>query len=550
MGTRAWALLLVLCGTIFLEGIDVAMLAVAIPSIRSDLDLPTDTAAWVMSAYVLGYAGFTLLGGRAADLLGRRRMFLTWLTVFLAFSGLGGFATEGWTLIVARFVTGVSAAFMTPAALSLITTSYEEGEQRNKALLVFAGTAAGGFSLGLVIGGLLTQLGWRWVFFAPVLLAGALLVAATRLIPHQPHQPRPAESENAESENAESENAESENAESENAESENAEPGNAEPEKGPGRPRRRTEGFDILGAATAAAAMLLAAYAVIRLEHGLDGWRLTAGAALAATTLLVVFVAVERRTPTPLVRLGILRTGSVVRADLGALLFVGAFFGFQFVLTLYLQELRGWSSLQTAIALVVLGCDAILAPTLTPRLVTRFGHAKVILGGFVLAVVAYGLFLPVGMDWSYAAMFPTLIIAGTAFALAYGPLTIAATDGVAESEQGLASGLLHTFTQFGSAIGISAVTAVYGLVSSGASAGSDPDATLSAFRAALIVPVAMVTLGALLSSFGIGSRTKPPTAGASAVPAVPTTAAATVIAATPADAIPGASANPARQGSS
>ncbi|MEU8864528.1 MFS transporter [Streptomyces umbrinus] len=511
MGTRAWALLLVLCGTIFLEGIDVAMLAVAIPSIRSDLDLPTDTAAWVMSAYVLGYAGFTLLGGRAADLLGRRRMFLTWLTVFLAFSGLGGFATEGWTLIVARFVTGVSAAFMTPAALSLITTSYEEGEQRNKALLVFAGTAAGGFSLGLVIGGLLTQLGWRWVFFAPVLLAGALLVAAVRLIPAMPLT--------------------------------------KEPEKNPGRPRRRTEGFDILGATTAAAAMLLAAYAVIRLEHGLDGWQLTAGAALAATTLLVVFVAVERRTPTPLVRLGILRTGSVVRADLGALLFVGAFFGFQFVLTLYLQELRGWSSLQTAIALVVLGCDAILAPTLTPRLVTRFGHAKVILGGFVLAVVAYGLFLPVGMDWSYAAMFPTLIIAGTAFALAYGPLTIAATEGVAESEQGLASGLLHTFTQFGSAIGISAVTAVYGLASSGASAGSDPDATLSAFRAALIVPVAMVTLGALLSSFGLRSRTKPPTAGAPIGPAVlaaPTTAAATVIAAAPADAVPDASANPTR----
>lgn len=111
MGTRAWALLLVLCGTIFLEGADIAMMAVAIPSIRSDLGLATDTAAWVMSAYVLGYAGFTLLGGRAADLLGRRRMFLLWLTVFLAFSGLGGFATEGWMLVVARFVTGVSAAF-------------------------------------------------------------------------------------------------------------------------------------------------------------------------------------------------------------------------------------------------------------------------------------------------------------------------------------------------------------------------------------------------------------------------------------------------------
>ncbi|TPQ19803.1 MFS transporter [Streptomyces sporangiiformans] len=482
MGTRAWALLLVLCGTIFLEGIDVAMLAVAIPSIRSDLDLPTDTAAWVMSAYVLGYAGFTLLGGRAADLLGRRRMFLTWLTVFLAFSGLGGFATEGWMLIVARFITGVSAAFMTPAALSLITTSYEEGPQRNKALLVFAGTGAGGFSLGLVIGGLLTQLGWRWVFFAPVLLAAAILAAAVRLVPKQ---------------------------------SSEAGPGTQ------GRPRsRKTElakGFDILGAITAASAMLLAAYAVVRLEHGLDGWQLTAGAAAAAGILFAAFIAVERRTPAPLVRLGIFREASVVRADLGALLFVGAFFGFQFVVTLYLQELRGWSSLETALALVVMGCDAILAPVLTPRLVSRFGNARVILGGFVLAIAAYGLFLPVGMDWTYAAIFPTVLIAGVAFALAYGPLTIAATDGVTESEQGLAGGLLHTATQFGSAIGISAVTAVYGLASSAAGAGavpgapgsaSAPEATLSAFRAALIVPVVMVTLGALLSSFGLRGRRK------------------------------------------
>ncbi|MCW8097415.1 MFS transporter [Streptomyces tauricus] len=505
MGPRAWALLFVLCGTIFLEGIDVAMLAVAIPSIRSDLGLPTDTAAWVMSAYVLGYAGFTLLGGRAADLLGRRRMFLTWLTVFLAFSGLGGFATEGWTLIVARFVTGVAAAFMTPAALSLITTSYAEGPQRNKALLIFAGTAAGGFSLGLVIGGLLTQLGWRWVFFAPVLLAGALLLAAVRLIPAQPNDTRAPRTE--QSRTGQSRTVESRSGEPRSTEARTGEPR----DPGKGRPHRRTEGFDLLGAVTAAGAMLLAAYAVIRLEHGLDGWWLTATTAAAATALLVVFVAVERRTATPLVRLGIFREGSVVRAGLGALLFVGAFFGFQFVLTLYLQELRGWSSLQTAIALVALGCDAILAPTLTPRLVTRFGHGRVILGGFVLAIVAYGLFLPVGMDWSYAAMFPTLIIAGTAFALAYGPLTIAATDGVAESEQGLASGLLNTFTQFGSAVGISAVTAVYGLASQGAAAGPDPDpeATLSAFRAALVVPVVMVTLGALLSSFGLGRRPEP-----------------------------------------
>ncbi|MFF2844845.1 MFS transporter [Streptomyces sp. NPDC058001] len=462
MGARAWALLLVLCGTIFLEGIDVAMLAVAIPSIRADLGLETGTAAWVMSAYVLGYAGFTLLGGRAADLLGRRRMFLFWLTVFLLFSGLGGFATDGWMLIVARFVTGVSAAFMTPAALSLITTSYEEGPQRNKALLVFAGTGAGGFSLGLVIGGLLTELGWRWVFFAPVLLAGALLAAAVRVIPAQPAPPRA---------------------------------------KG---------GFDTLGAITAAGAMLLTAYGIVRLEHGLVGWPLTAGAVAAGLLLVGTFVAVERRSAAPLVRLGIFRMSSVVRADLGALLFVGAFFGFQFVVTLYLQELRGWSSLQTAVALVIMGCDAILAPTLTPKLVERFGNARVILGGFVLAVVAYGLFLPVGMDWTYMAMLPTLFLAGVAFALAYGPLTIAATDGVAASEQGLAGGLLHTATQFGSAVGISAVTAVYGL-SKPEGPATDAESTLTAFRAALTVPVVMVVVGLVLSGVGVwGSQGRRP----------------------------------------
>lgn len=272
------------------------------------------------------------------------------------------------------------------------------------------------------------------------------------------------------------------------------------------------QGFDFLGAITAAGAMLLAAYAVVRLERGLDGWQLTAGTAVAAALLATAFVGVERRSPAPLVRLGILRKASVVRADLGALLFVGAFFGFQFVVTLYLQELRGWSSLQTAIALVVMGCDAILAPTLTPRLVNRFGNGRVILGGFVLGIVAYGLFLPVGMDWTYAAMFPTLLIAGIAFALAYGPLTIAATDGVTESEQGLAGGLLNTATQFGAAFGISAVTAVYGLAFS----GSDPASSLSAFRTALIVPVAMVTLGALISSFGLRGGRGRRVAGATA----------------------------------
>ncbi|MFF8960578.1 MFS transporter [Streptomyces sp. NPDC014894] len=446
MSGRAWALLLVLCGAIFLEGIDMAMLAVAVPTIKADLGLSTGTAAWVVSAYVLGYAGFTLLGGRAADLLGRRRMFLSWLVVFIAFSALGGFATEGWMLLVSRFVTGVASAFMTPASMSVITTSYRQGPQRNRALLIFAGTSAGGFTLGLVVGGLLTQLGWRWVFFAPVLLAGLILLAAVRLIPVQ-------------------------------------------------RPPVRKGGFDLAGAAAAAGAMLLLTYGIVRLEHGFDGWAITLAAVGAGLLLIGLFTAIERRSPAPLVRLGILRRGSLVRADLGALLFLGSFMGFQFMVTLYLQELRDWSSLKTSLALLLMGADVLLAPTLTPILVNRFGHGKVILSGFLMAFAGYALFLPIGPDWAYLAMLPTLTLTGVAFALAYGPLTIAATDGVVAEEQGLAGGLLHTATQFGAAVGISSVTAVYGLAGSG----------LDAFRAALVVPVVMSLAGVLISLPGARS---------------------------------------------
>ncbi|MFD4183289.1 MFS transporter, partial [Rhodococcus sp. NPDC058514] len=182
---REWAMLLVLCGAIFLEGVDVSMFGVALPSIRADLSMSTAELQWVISAYVLGYGGFMLLGGRAADLLGRRRMFLLWLAVFIAFSGLGGFASEGWVLIAARFVTGVAAGFMAPAGLSIITTTIAEGRKRNQALLVYAGTGAAGFSLGLVVGGVLAEFSWRCVFFAPVILAALILLAGIRLIPSE-----------------------------------------------------------------------------------------------------------------------------------------------------------------------------------------------------------------------------------------------------------------------------------------------------------------------------------------------------------------------------
>lgn len=453
MSARAWGVLLVLCGAIFLEGIDVSMMGVALPSIRAELGMSTSALQWVVSAYVLSYGGFVLLGGRAADLLGRRRMFLLWLGVFVVFSGLGGFATEGWLLIVARFVTGVAAAFLAPAGLSIITTSYAEGPRRNQAVLVYAGAAAGGFSLGLVVGGLLTAISWRWVFFAPVLVAALLLIAAIRLIPRDD------------------------------------------------RGARATGGFDLAGAVAVTGAMLLLVYAVVMAPEWELGW--TVGTFALAAAFAAAFVRIERRSAAPLVRLGILRSASLVRANLGAMLLVGSFVGLQFIAVLYLQELRGWSELETGLALLVVGIDAVLAPTLTPRLVARFGNLRVVFAGLVLAAVAYALFLPVGSDWTYAAMLPSFVVLGLAFSLAYGPLTIAATDGIAEEEQGLASGLLTTSFQFGSALGLAVVAAV-----NVAATGTDgsPQAMLDGYRAALIVPLVAAVLGVAITSFGLRAR--------------------------------------------
>lgn len=444
--SRAYALLAVLCGAIFLEGIDISMMGVALPSIRAELGLSTSTLQWVVSAYVLGYGGFVLLGGRAADLLGRRRMFVAWLVVFIAFSGLGGLATDGWMLILARFVTGVAAAFLAPAGLSIITTSFAEGRARDRAVLIYAGAGAGGFSLGMVTGGLLTGVDWRWVFFAPVVVALAILLAAIPLIPRDPVRPAVA------------------------------------------------GGFDVAGTATLTGGMLLLVVAVVRAP---DVSRpATLGTFAVSVLLLAVFVAVQRRSAAPLIRLGILRSASLLRANAGALLLIGAFTGFQFIAVLYLQELRGWSEVETGLALAVMGIDAVLAPTLTPKLVERFGTPKVILGGFLFAVAAYAAFLPLGADWTFVTMLPTFLLMGISFALAYGPLTIAATDGVDEREQGLASGILTMSFQFGAAIGLALVTAV---VVAATDASGTPEAVLHGFRTALIIPLVAAVIGVIVA---------------------------------------------------
>jgi len=438
---RAWITLLVLCGVLFLDGLDVSMVGVALPSIDADLGLSTSTLQWVVSGYVLGYGGLLLLGGRTADLLGRRRVLLVALTVFAFASLLGALVHSGPLLIAARFVKGAAAAFTAPAGLSIITTTFAEGPMRNRALGIYTATGASGFSLGLVLGGILTTAGWRWTFLLPVPIALILLVTAWRVIRPDP-------------------------------------------------PQAREGRFDLTGAAAVTGAMLALVFGIAGAPDA--GW--TSPQTLVALAVAVVlgtaFVAIEQRVAHPLVRLGILRSPVIAGANLAGMAVFACYFGFQFMVTLYMQELLGWSALETALAFLPAGLlVAFGAPRMGP-LATRFGTAPLITGGLLSFVVGYALFLPIDASPVYPfAILPTMLLLGLGFALTYPAVNMAATTGVADHEQGLASGLVNTSFQLGGAVGLAIVTAV---ITSGT---TDGGSLLDELRPGLAVVTGLAVLG-------------------------------------------------------
>lgn len=435
--TRSTLLLAALCGAAFLEGIDIAMFNVALPVIRDALQLPTVELQWIVGGYVIGYGGFMLLGGRTADVYGKRRVFLVALVVFIAVSALGGIAPSGAMIIAVRVVTGIAAAFLMPAGLAIITTGFPEGPQRDRAVLIYAGIGAAGFSLGLVAGGVLTTFGWRWVFFAPVVLALMVLALGAPLIPRDTAGAR--------------------------------------------------RSLDLPGALLVTGAVVTTVAAIENAAHA-SGFATTLTGAGAAV-LFALFTVRQRTATDPLIPPGLLRNRSLVTAYIGAGCLAGGFMGFQFIVVLYLQELRGWSALATALALLVVAIDAILAPTLTPILVRRFGLWRVISAGMAFSALSFAMFIGVESDWVYLSMLPSFLALGIAFTLAYGPLTIAATDGVPESAQGLTGGLLYTTFQFGAAIGLAVTTAVQvALLAAGAG-------LLESYRAALLVPLGVGLIG-------------------------------------------------------
>lgn len=441
----AWGVLAVVTGALFLEGIDIAMLNVAVPSIATDIGLSTGSAHWVISAYVLAYAGFMILGGRVADLLGRRRVFLAALGVFILFSILGGSAQETWMLILVRFITGATAGFMTPAGFSLLTTSFAEGPPRDRALAIYGAIGASGFLLGVVAGGLLTSLGWRWVFFAPALIGAAFLIVGWRVLPRDSV-------------------------------------GDAE-----SKPAGR---FDIGGAATLTTTMVALVYGVVTL--GEDRANTLGAAALAvAAVVFVAFLLIERRVADPLIPAGVLTSGLLPFTSVVGLLFIGAFFAWQFLLTLYLQEYLGWGPLETGLTFAVMGVELLIAPVLTPKLVGRFGNVPVMMLGLLAVAVAFALTLRLDADTGFVELVPSLLLLGVAFAFIYGPLTAASVEGVEDSSHGVAGGVVFTGFQFGAALGVSAATVALVGTNQGTLGLSD-------YQRALIVPATAAGLAVLI----------------------------------------------------
>jgi len=325
------------------------------------------------------------------------------LSVFTLASLAGGLITDGTLLIAARFLKGAAAAFTVPAALSLITTTFTEGPNRNKALAIFNAFGASGFSFGLVFGGLLTSANWRLTFLLPVPVALLLLAAIPRYI----DKDRPYI----------------------------------------GAKRR----YDIPGAVLLTAGMLVLVHALVETR-----W----AEAIAGLALLAGFVAVETRAPQPLVRLGILKNAPLVRANLGAMALFGAYVGFQFVATLYLQKTLGWSALETALAFLPGGLLVAFGAPRMGAVISRYGTARPILASTVAFAAGYALFLPVDATPYWLTFLPTMLLVGVGFTLGYAALNVQATAGVADHEQGLAAGLVQTSFQLGGAIVLALVTVV------------------------------------------------------------------------------------------
>ncbi|HEU5382986.1 MAG TPA: MFS transporter [Ktedonobacteraceae bacterium] len=460
---RRWAGLILLCVALFLEAMNFSSINVQIPAISADLHLSTATAQFLVSTYLVAYAGFLLLGGRISDLVSRRLVFISSVALFGLASLAAGLAGNAELLIAARAVQGIAAAFTTPAAMSIITTTFSEGPERNRALGIYSMIGASGFAIGAVLSGVLTSLlNWRWGFFDYVIIT-ALVIALTPVLVTKSN-----------------------------------------------RSSSATQGLDIAGALLGTAGLLALVYTVGEAHTAAVGQTL-ADLALAII-LLVVFVVVEARARTPILPLGILRLPTLASANIvGFIEYVG-FTGMVFISTLYLQNVLGYSPFQAGLAFLPMGIETAIASNLAPPLINRLGIKPTLVLGMILftggiALLA-GMISTGGTFWNF--VLPSLLVGG-GLSLAFPAVVIAAVSDVSAANQGLASGLITTSGQLGGALGLAViifVAAVFTPIVAGAhpQAQAVSQALVSGFRPALLLATAFAFLGTLVALVGFKGR--------------------------------------------
>jgi EmrB/QacA subfamily drug resistance transporter len=454
--TNPWVVLVVICLAQFMVVLDATITNVALPSIQKDLGLTEANLQWIINAYTLVFGGFLLLGGRLGDLLGRKRLFLIGLVIFTFASLMNGLAQSEGMLIGFRALQGLGAALISPAALSIISTTFQEGAERAKALAVWAAIAIGGAAFGLILGGALTQwFSWPWIFFVNVPVGIIAFFLATRLVPESRDEHAPAS-------------------------------------------------YDIAGAVTVTGGLMALVYAIVKAETA--GWTsaTTIGFFVLSAVLLVSFVVIEARSAAPLVRLSIFKIRSLTTANITMFLAMSAMFAMFFFNTLYIQRVLGYGPLEAGVAFLPFTAGIMVSAGLASGLAPRIGVRPVAAVGMVLTAAGLVLLTQLPVHGSYVAdVLPAMILTSLGMGAVFMPLTLVATTGLDNEDQGLASGLFNTSQQIGGALGLAILSTIAAGRTAAAGGASDPAALVHGFHyayagAAVIVLVALVVMLSLL----------------------------------------------------
>jgi EmrB/QacA subfamily drug resistance transporter len=458
-GVNPWLVLVLVCLAQFMVILDATIVNVALPSIQADLDMSESGLQWVVNAYALLFGGFLLLGGRAGDLIGRKRIFLAGLVVFTAASLLCALSGSETVLILARGLQGLGAALVSPAALSIVTTTFAEGAERAKALGVWAAIAVGGGAVGLVLGGLLVEtLSWPWIFFVNVPVGVAAFLVSLRYVPES-------------------------------------------------KDTHVHKSFDLAGAISVTAGLIALVYGIVRAAESGWGSAEVIGFLALAAVLLIGFVFIESRSAEPLVRLSIFSVKTVRGANVAMFVVAAGLFAMFFFNTLYVQRVLGFSPLEAGFAFVPFTAGVIIGAGASQKLIPMLGAREVPLLGSALGALGLLLFLRLTPDSSYVAdLLPGIMLTSIGMGLVFVPVTLIATSGVPADDAGLASGLFNTAQQIGGALGLAVLTTLATTRTEDelASLGRQPsdadraEALVSGFRVTWAASAILLATGGLL----------------------------------------------------